>query len=507
MRDEGAALTMAEGWAMATQQVGVASCTQGPGLTRMFTSLITATRSRTPIVVFTSKTSFNNRHAPQLLDQDKVVAATGAGYIEVLTPGFAENAVREAFYHARLESRPIVLCLPHDIQGKECDSDGDEYEPSSAMFAGQQRIRPDIERRKVAVDIIAASRKPVVLLGRGAMEPQATEAIDRLATRIGAMIGTSLMAQGTLSECQYHGGISGLFSTRTVMELYQEADCVIAFGAGLNTRTLEGGYLYPNAKFIHVDIKPHVMMGNDRGADCYLQGDAAVTAREIDDLLAKQGVSKQGYRTAEVRKVLKDAFRDPAEFDIEPGTMDPREAFRLIDERLPLEVGMVMGVGHSFTFAGMLLRKPRKYTYVNSFGCIGQALPAAIGVGVALGGKPLVHLEGDGGVMQTIQELDTAARLGLKLLFIILNDAAYGAEYHKLKSMGRDSSLSQVRSPEFAAVARAFGCRGRMAATIDDVGAGIDEFLAGEGPMVLDVRLSRNAVSIPYRRLHYGEDV
>ena len=52
--------------------------------------------------------------------------------------------MRQAFYRARLESRPIVLCIPLDIQGKECESDGDDYQPSSTMFAGQQRIRPDV---------------------------------------------------------------------------------------------------------------------------------------------------------------------------------------------------------------------------------------------------------------------------------------------------------------------------------------------------------------------------
>ena len=507
-RDEGAALTMAEGWAITTKKVGVASCTHGPGLARMFTSLITATRSHTPVVVYTSKTALNNEAHVQFLDQERMVNATGAGYIEVLKPDFAETAVRQAFYRARLEQRPIVLCVPHDVQHMNCESDGDDYQTSASMFAGQQRIRPDVDRLNDAVKIIAASKKPVVLLGRGAMEARAKEIADRLAKRIGALINTTLIAQGTLCESEFHAGISGLFATKAVMELYEETDCVIAVGAGLNTRTLEGGYLYPEAKIIHIDIQPHIMMGTDKGADCYLQGDAAATLQEIDDLLAKQGISQEGYRTAATRKALRDAYRDPTEFEIDSGTMDPREAMRVIDDKLPAEIGMVMGGGHSFTFSAMLLKKKRSHhTYVTSFGCIGQTLPAAIGVGVALEGKALAHLAGDGGTMQNVQELDTAARLGLKLLFIILNDEAYGAEYHKLKASGRDANLSQVNSPDFGAVGRGFGCRGKLAMTVEDVAAGIDEFLAGDGPMVLDIKLSRNAISIPYRRMHYGQDV
>src|SRR5262245_14479167 len=119
-RDEGAALTMAEGWAMATGKVGVCSVTHGPGVARLTTSLITATRSRTPIVVYTSKTALNNERGLQFLDQQRLVEATGAGYIEVLAPSFAENGVRQAFYRARLEKRPMVLCVPLEMQGKDC---------------------------------------------------------------------------------------------------------------------------------------------------------------------------------------------------------------------------------------------------------------------------------------------------------------------------------------------------------------------------------------------------
>jgi len=248
------------------------------------------------------------------------------------------------------------------------------------------------------------------------------------------------------------------------------------------------------------------MMGNDRSADCYIQGDAAVTTQEIDDLLAKQGVSKEGYRTAEVRKVLRDKERDPAEFEIEPGTVDPREAVRMMDERLPSNVGVVTGTGHSFGVIVWSMTKPRPLQFnAGAFTGIGQVLANAIGAGVAVN-EPVVAVEGDGGAMQNIQELDTLARLGLKLLYVIMNDQAYGAEYHKLRAKGLDGNLSVVRSPDFGAVGRVFGCRGRLASTLDDVAAGIDEFLAGDGPMVLDVRISRNVVSIPCRRVHFGQD-
>ena len=206
--------------------------------------------------------------------------------------------------------------------------------------------------------------------------------------------------------------------------------------------------------------------------------------------------------------LFRSADRDPAEYEIEAGTVDPREACRVLDEHLPAEVGVAIGLGHSFAFPVMVMNKPRPFQiYSNGFGSIGQTFATAIGAAVALKGKPLVAIEGDGGAMQNIQELDTLRRTGAKLLFIIMNDETLGAEYHKLKAAKLEPALANVDSPDFAAVARGFGVRGATARTLDEVAAGVDEFLKGDGPMVLDMRISRSVLNITYRRMFYGEDV
>ena len=508
-RDEGASLGMADGWARAAGKTGVCSVTQGPGITRIATSLVTATRYRTPVVVHTAATGFNKDNAMQVLDQEKLVAATGAGYIEILTADYAETAVRQAFYRARLEGRPIVLSVPLDLQKKECEAQGEKYQPSSSMFAGQQRIRPDLDKVEQAVKLISSSRKPAVVVGRGAMSPEAHAVIRRLAKRIGAIVVPTLHAKGALGDDEYYAGIGGLFSTRTLMQLAEEADCVIAVGTSLNNYAVQvrGKSLFPNARVVHIDIAPHLMMGTGKGAECYIQGDAVLTVTEIEKLLADKGASNEGFRTASVRKALLDAARDTTECDIEPGTVDPREAARIMDEKLPSNVGVVVGDGHFMSFPIMLMKKARDvHVFSTAFGSIGQGLATGIGAAVATG-QPLLCIEGDGGALQNIQELDTARRLGVKLLYVVMNDDAYGAEYHKLKVKKLDADLAAVPAPDFGAVGRGFGCRGRVAKSSDEIAAAMDEFLAGEGPMVLDVRMSRNVISIPYRRMHLAQDV
>jgi acetolactate synthase I/II/III large subunit len=506
-REEGSGLAMAEGWARASGEVGVCSVTHGPGLARLSLSLIAAARSHTPIVVHTATTSFNDERETQYLNQDRFVGAAEAGYIEIMKPDYAEEAVRQAFYRARRESRPIVLSVPVDVASKDCDSEGEEYLRSTALFGGQQKIRPAIDRVQEAVRMIAAARRPVIVLGRGAKDPQAQEAADRLGKRIGALIATTFYAKGALNDSEWYSGVSGLFSTRAAMQLFQEADCVIAVGAGMNIRTLGGGYMYADARIVHIDVQPHVLLGTERSADCYVQGDAAATVQEIEAMLAQQGVQRDGFRTAATRSALRGAFRDPGEFEIEPGTVDIREVLAILDEKLPSSMGLVTGSAHNFSFPVWHMQKARALQIsVTSFTGVGQVIGNAIGAALAWK-EGIVAVDGDGSALQNIQELDTAARLKVKLLYFIVNDEAYGAEYHKLRAKGLDGNLSAVPTPDLAAVARAFGCRARLAKTLDEVAAGIDEFTTGEGPMVLDVRISRNVISIPYRRLHFGQDV
>jgi thiamine pyrophosphate-dependent acetolactate synthase large subunit-like protein len=116
-------------------------------------------------------------------------------------------------------------------------------------------------------------------------------------------------------------------------------------------------------------------------------------------------------------------------------------------------------------------------------------------------------VDGDASMLMHASELDTAARLGVKLLVAVFNDEALGAEYQKFVSKKMDARASAITTPDLGAVARAFGCRGKQARTLDEVQEGIDEFLAGDGPMVLDIRVSRSVVSVPYSRLWFGEDV
>jgi acetolactate synthase I/II/III large subunit len=504
VRHEGAGLGMADGWARATHTPGVCTATCGPGVTQLATALVTAARGQSPLVAFVGESPTTDPEYSQRFDQSRFADACEVGFVRVLSPDNAFDAVRKAFYLAKLESRPIMLSVPMDTQQMTMDDD-EEYVPSAAILP-DTRVQPNAERLQRAADIIASSERPVVLVGRGAMWSGAGDAVLRLADRVGALIATTLMAKNWLNEADYHVGVSGHYGTRTATELLQQADCVIAVGASLSRYTTEQGYLFPNARYVHLDARPHVLLAGSQAADCYVHADARLGVELLEAELASRSFTAIGYHTPEVKQRLVNHFVDSAEFPIEPDRVDPREVCLALDEIVPPEVQLVMGSGASAGFTTMLFNRPRRVLAGHFFSCIGQMLPAAMGALVAGGKQPTLLVDGDASVIMHLAELETAVRYGMPLLVTVLNDQALGAEYHKMKAHDRQAELATISTPDLGAVARSFGGRGRLATRIEDVREAAAEWVAEPGLMVIDARISRNVVSVPYRRLHYGRD-
>jgi len=504
VRHEGAGLGMADGYARTTREPGVATATCGPGVTQLATALVTASRASSPVVAFCGEAPSTDEEYAQYLDQPRFAAACESDYVQLLSPDLADEAVRKAFYLAKLNNRPVMLSCPMDIQQKNFDDD-EPYKPSSSFFA-RGAVHPDDKALERAADIVAGAKKPVIIVGRGAQWAGAGPAVLKLGERIGAIILTTLLSKTFLNESEYHAGISGVYGSRTAMQLAHEADVVIGIGASLNRHTLENGYMYPKARYVHIDSKAHLMMGGARAADAYVQSDARLGVEALEKALATRGVKSTGFRTPDVKSKLVNHQADRTEFQIEPGTVDPREAVMVMDKIVPPEIGVLSGSGMTSAFCSMLMTRRRDLVQGGHFfGCIGQMLPAAMGTVVATG-KPAMLLDGDASVMMHLAEFETAVRYNMPLLVVVMNNEALGAEYYKLDAHKMETRGSEITTPDLGKVAVSFGGRGRMAKSIDELTSAVNEFVKKPGPMMVDLRISRAVPSVPYRRVHYGRD-
>ncbi len=500
VRHEGGAMGMADGWARTTNRPGVVTTTSGPGVTQLTTPMIVASRARTPIVAFCGETPVGEEDT-QSLDVERYAVAVECGFVRVARAGEAFAAVQSAFVMARSQSRPILLSAPEDVQQQEFDDAG-AYVPSTEVI-GTEPLAPaeaDIER---AASLIGKSTRVVIVVGDGARRAGAGDLVLRLQELTGALLATTLRAKTWLGDqTGYHAGVSGGFANTAAMNLLREADCVVAVGASLNRYTIDHGRLYPDAAFVHIDVRPPLPMGDGSQADCHIQADARLALEALTRALAAASIRHTGFHTAAVRDTLAAQYDDPDHFDVESGVVDPRDALRVIDAELDESVGLVLSSGYQAIFGAFLLSRPRHDVLVNFgfFGSIGQGL--ILGIGALVGGayRPTVVIDGDASFMVYLAEFETACRYDMPLLVVVFNDQALGAEHHKSVRYGLDPKLTFIGTPDLGQVATDLGGRGTLARNLDELRTALRAFAADPAPTVIDLRVARNVLNLYDRR-------
>src|SRR6185503_20098745 len=468
-RHEHCAVAMADGYARHTGKVGVASVTCGPGFTQIMTALATASRGSIPLVVFAGDSPTSAAWYVQQLDLGPLATATGARYLAVKSVDRMLDTVREAFYTARQERVPVVLGVPMDLQ-KQPFPWGAEYSPSTELMPTPQRPAPDPVLVDKLATMIAESRRPIILAGRGVLRSGAAQALEALAERCGALLATSLFAKGLFDHHRFGIGVAGAYASPLAREEFAASDLVIGVGAGMGHYTTEAGYLFPNAKSVQIDLNPRGLYQGIRIADMHIRADAKAAAEAVLAKLQERGYSSAGVRSPTLAKQIaaQAARPDGKEFLVAPGTVDPRPAIMELDAAIPKDWTVVSGGAH---FAGIVAthfygRHAQNLHITNEFGAIGSAFPIAIGMAAARGDGKLMLIEGDGSLMMHIQELETIRRQGIRMLICAVNDGGYGAEVHKFRAQGYDPAESVHGRGDIAAIARGFGLRGEKVNTL-----------------------------------------
>jgi thiamine pyrophosphate-dependent acetolactate synthase large subunit-like protein len=383
VRHEHCACAMAMGYHLATGKVGVASVTCGPGFTQIMTALSVASRGRIPLVVIAGEAPINAKWYNQAIDQPPFAAASGAHYISAHSAQRMHQYVREAFYVARHERKPVVLGVPYDLQKQPLPNIGD-YQPSSTVLPSTAPTPPDPRQVAQLVEKLGRAKCPIILAGRGVMRAGAAPAVEELAEQSGALLATTLLARGMFDHNPFSIGIAGGFARDIAREMGAQSDLVIAFGSSLNYYTVDGGHMFPKAELAQIDLEPLGLHNGMRAADLYLRADAKLAAAAMLDTLGKRGGTQASIRSSELARRIKEEPADSAQFPIAPGLIDPRRAIDELDRVIPKDHDSVSGAGHQAYFhSTMRGRKPERYHAIREFGAIGNGISLAIGVAAA----------------------------------------------------------------------------------------------------------------------------
>jgi len=450
--------------------------------------------------VFAGEAPLKSGWYNQEIDQAPLITATGAVYHRLHMPERMPVAVRDAFLQARRERRPVVIGIPFDLQARPWEGKLDLPKPSRQLLPRPSPMPPHPDDLASAAKLLAGAERVVVLAGLGAVEAGAGAACRALAARMGGLLSTTLPARGLFHEDPFCIGISGSFTPEVGLEYLKEADFVVAVGCSLAYHAGGGGQLWPKAKMLQIDIDPVGVNQGQEVARHHLRADARLG---VEALTAALPSRDRTWRNEAMAARIRDSKPDSHAFEIEPGLLDPRRVVEALEDALPQDWEMVNSGGHcSWFFAQMPSRPQEKFLTIREFGAIGNGVSFAMGVAAARPDKTVVLFDGDGSLMMHVQELETIKRHRLNILIVVMNDAAYGSELHKLRSEGVSEDGSVFGYCDFASIARGFGLAGRTFKSLEGLPKLVAEFAASGGPAVWDFHVSAKVVSPTMRRAH-----
>jgi thiamine pyrophosphate-dependent acetolactate synthase large subunit-like protein len=483
-RHEETAVMAACGFSRTTGGIGVASVTRGPGLANSINALAAAVETHVPILLFTASGP-RARAQTQNLEQEGILRLLGTGHVPVHTIFDLPEALDRAIQHALRERRPQVISIDDGVLDQRT-----ELGAGSALGV-VDHPGPARDVANAAAVALQTARRPLLLAGGGAVASDARGELERLADRMGAGLGTTLMALGMFSGHSNEVGIVGGWSPREARRYFTSVDVVVSFGARLNRFTMDGGSLFGAATVIQCLIDP-ADAGSYQVPDLLMVGDARHAARDI-----LQAIGADQEQRAFTGPSIDDIRSSLMDVDIGADRargLDVRRVARTISEALPRDRIIVTDSGRAVVpLAGLIAaRDARSWVHGRGYGSIGQGLGLAIGAATAHPDRQVVLFVGDGAFLAACHDLDAARLASLRnLLVVVLNDERYGMETACLEERGLPIDTIMLSAPDLVALVRAYGGDGIRVSTIDELDA--LEVPVRRGLFLIDARLDPRA--------------
>ncbi|MEE8429304.1 MAG: thiamine pyrophosphate-dependent enzyme [Gammaproteobacteria bacterium] len=479
-RSEQGAAYMAFGYARSTGKVGVYTVVPGPGVLNSGAALSTAYAGNEPVLCLTGQVPSAGigkgiGFLHDIPDQLGILKRMTKWATRVEHPSHAPSAVREAFRQLTTgRPRPVSLEMALDIMSLE--SEVEMLEP----LAEQEPIVADAGLIERAAQLLAAARQPMIMIGGGAVD--ASEEIRELAEMLQATVISQRGGRGVLSDRHYlaHSFPAG-------HRLWPRVDVVIAIGTRFKYPRMHWGTDL-NLKTIHIDIDP-TEIGRISRPDVGITGDAAQSVSSLISVLATKYPQNRPSRKEEL-ETFKAAMWQEFDDNVQP----QMSILRAIREELPddgILVDEITQVGFA-SWYGFPVYKPRTLITSGYAGNLGYGLPTAIGVKVANPDRHVISISGDGGFLFHCGELATAVKYGLNLICIVFSDGAFSnVARAQTERFGGRVIGTDLKNPDFAAMANAFGATGYKVETPEQLAQKIHLGFQQEGPVVIEMPLGK----------------
>ena len=493
VRDERAAVHMAQAHAELTGTLGVAVVTAGPGVTNAITGIANAHVARAPVLVLAGKPPLpqENRGGLQDMDHTALLGSITRSARTVRDPALALEELDEAVARALGEGGdpgPAFLDFPTDVLRTELprnDHDAGRYRPRATNV-----LRPDPACVTQAVELLWAAKKPLVISGRGAR--RAADALGRFLARLGAVYLDTGESRGLISE-SHPSGVGAMRGAAM-----QEADVVVTLGRRLDFQLAFGSpAIFGAAQFIRIADAPSELRDN-RSGDVEICADPALALEAMLAAAGNRATSVDaawvnGLRAKHAARVAKHRLAMASAPDDAAGRMHPDRLLAALQDRLRDDSILITDGGDFLSFCRVGLSASTVLD-PGSFGCIGVGVPFGIAAALAFPDRNVIVATGDGAFGFNAIEIDTAVRHRAPLVIVVANNGAWQIEVHDQQTTHGKVFGTKLQSADHAAMARAFGMHGERVDKAEDLGAALDRAFRHR-PALVDVIISPDAVS------------
>jgi len=497
-RHEQGATHMADGYARASGKIGVAMATSGPGAANMVTGIATAMMDSVPIVCITGQVPRPAIGTDAFQETDiagTVIPVSKHSYLVMEIDSLAET-IKEGFAVARSgRPGPVLIDIPKDVQSSSIEF---TYPEKPVMIPGVEiETSASKDELDLAVDMIASSKRPVILAGHGILLSGASDEVVNLAEICGIPIGWTLLGSGAIpSSHPLNMGMMGMHGEYAVNNAIQEADLLIACGMRFDDRVTGNTKTYSmNSKKIHFDIDPAEINKNVK-VDLGVCGDLRTILKQLIPKLI-------GKNNQDWLKIISEWQKESKQRDIINTQTEVLYGAQVINDLWHETNGdaiIVSDVGQHQMLEAQYYKHDEPNTLLTSggLGTMGFSLPAAIGASFFRKDKDIWVIVGDGSIQMTITELATAVQEKSNIKIAIINNGYLGM-VRQWQQLFYDSRYNEtpISSPDYLKIAEAYGLKGYRVTSRNEIPSTVEKATEIKGPVLVEFVVEQHDMVYP----------
>ena len=505
VRHEQAAAHAADAYSRASNKVGVALVTSGPGATNAVTGIATAYADSIPMVIFTGQvnTSAIGQDAFQEVDIVGISRPCVKHNFLVKDVKDLTKTIKKAFYIAKTgRPGPVLIDIPKDVSAAICEY---QYPENMELRSYKPLTKGHLGQIKKALQLILSAERPLIHIGGGIVSANASELLQRLAFELGIPVNSTLMGLGAMpSDEKKFLGMVGMHGTYEANMAMQNCDVLIAIGSRFDDRVvgLPSNFAQTGRKIIHIDIDPSTISKRVK-VDIPIVGDVKEVIADMLNLLETTDKRPDPEKLAAWQNRINGwREKDCLHYENSASVIKPQYVLQKLQEIGGDDMIVATDVGQHQLWSAQYngRRHPRQFLTSGGLGTMGFGYGAAIGAQMALGrDQRVVMFTGDGSFHMNLNEACTAVSYELPIITVIFNNQVLGMvrQWQTAFYGKRFSQTDPHRKTNFVKLAEGFGLKGYHCENLAQFQEAFADALKQKGPTWIECMIDKDEKVLP----------